>query len=142
MTSVQNLKYSLTNLSRCAIVLTNNSKVIGEENLQDFPLKHNAYIVNSCDQKCVTSPKLWTQLCEKFNFKALTFNQFELKLVKELLKDHCRNKPIMSCINIGKKHAIKKYHQFALNTSCFWGSKGLQLCHWYTVQFHEILLQK
>ena len=123
MTSVQNLKYSLTNLSRCAIVLTNNSKVIGEENLQDFPLKHNAYIVNSCDQKCVTSPKLWTQLCEKFNFKALTFNQFELKLVKELLKD--------DSINIGKKHAIKKYDQFTINTSCFWFA-----------QFHEIFVTK
>ena len=23
---------------------------------------------------------------------------------------------------IGKKHALKKYDQFALNTSCFWGS--------------------
>ena len=23
--------------------------------------------------------------------------------------------------NIGKKHAFKKYNQFALNTSCFWG---------------------
>ena len=23
---------------------------------------------------------------------------------------------------IGKKHAFKKYDQFALNTSCFWGS--------------------
>ena len=82
MTSVQNLKYSLTNLSRCAIVLTtnknnNSTKVIQEENLQDFPLKHNSFIVNSCDQKCVTSPKLWTQLCEKFNFKALTLNQFD-----------------------------------------------------------------
>ena len=25
---------------------------------------------------------------------------------------------------IGKKHALKKYDQFALNTSCFWGSTG------------------
>ena len=23
--------------------------------------------------------------------------------------------------NIGKKHALKKYDQFALDTSCFWG---------------------
>ena len=26
---------------------------------------------------------------------------------------------------VGKKHALKKYDQFALNTSCFWGSIGL-----------------
>ena len=25
---------------------------------------------------------------------------------------------------IGKKHAFKKYDQFALDTSCFWGSAG------------------
>ena len=25
---------------------------------------------------------------------------------------------------IGKKHALKKYGQFTLNTSCFWGSAG------------------
>ena len=24
-------------------------------------------------------------------------------------------------VHIGKKHALKKYDQFALNTSCFWG---------------------
>ena len=28
---------------------------------------------------------------------------------------------------IGKKYAIKKYDQFALNTSCFWGSTVDQL---------------
>ena len=114
MTSVQNLKYSLTNLSRCAIVLTtnknnNSTKVIQEENLQDFPLKHNSFIVNSCDQKCVTSPKLWTQLCEKFNFKALTFNQFDLILVKDLLKDDSIN-----IGNVRQHHAFKKYDLFAV----------------------------
>ena len=24
-------------------------------------------------------------------------------------------------LSVGKKHAFKKYDQFALNTSCFWG---------------------
>ena len=24
----------------------------------------------------------------------------------------------------GKKHALKKYDQFTLNTSCFWGNTG------------------
>ena len=27
-------------------------------------------------------------------------------------------------VDIGKKHALKKYDQFALNTGCFWGSTG------------------
>ena len=27
-------------------------------------------------------------------------------------------------ITIGKKHALKKYDQFALNTSCFWENVG------------------
>ena len=37
---------------------------------------------------------------------------------------------------LGKMHALKKYDQFALNTSCFWGSTGK------VVQFHEIFVKK
>ena len=37
---------------------------------------------------------------------------------------------------IGKKHALKKYDQFALNTSCFWGRTGSNITP--VVQFHEI----
>ena len=35
-------------------------------------------------------------------------------------------KPITTTVipSIGKKHALKKYDQFTLNTSCFWGSTG------------------
>ena len=29
--------------------------------------------------------------------------------------------PLPGNQSIGKKHALKKYVQFALNTSCFWG---------------------
>ena len=36
---------------------------------------------------------------------------------------------------IGKKHALKKYDQFALNTSCFWESTPV-------VQFHENFVTK
>ena len=35
----------------------------------------------------------------------------------------------------GKKHALKKYDQFVLNTSCFWGSIITPV-----VQFHEIFV--
>ena len=41
---------------------------------------------------------------------------------------------------IGKKHALKKYDQFALNTSCFWGSSGSNITP--VVQFHEIFVTK
>ena len=34
---------------------------------------------------------------------------------------------------IGKKHALKKYDQFTLNTSCFWGSTGSNITQ--VVQF-------
>ena len=33
-------------------------------------------------------------------------------------------KQLKGATNIGKKHALKKYDQFALNTSCFRGSTG------------------
>ena len=41
---------------------------------------------------------------------------------------------------IGKKHALNKYDQFALDTSCFWGSAGSNITP--VVQFTKFLLQK
>ena len=39
-------------------------------------------------------------------------------------------------MHLGKKHAaLKKYDQFALNTSCFWGGTGSNITP--TVQFDE-----
>ena len=43
-------------------------------------------------------------------------------------------------IIIGKKHALKKYDQFSLNTSCFWESTGSNITP--VVQFHEIFVTK
>ena len=37
--------------------------------------------------------------------------------------------------SIGKKHALKVYDQFTLNTSYFWGSTGSNITP--VVQFHE-----
>ena len=31
---------------------------------------------------------------------------------------------VVGSSEIGKRHALKKYDQFALNTSCFWGGTG------------------
>ena len=39
---------------------------------------------------------------------------------------------------IGKKHALKRYYQFALNTSCFWGSMESNITP--IMQFHEIII--
>ena len=47
-------------------------------------------------------------------------------------------KPWTICI--GKKHALKKYDQLALNTSCFWESTGSNITP--VVQFHENLVAK
>ena len=41
---------------------------------------------------------------------------------------------------LGKEHALKKYDQFALNTSCFWGSTGSNIT--LVVQFHGIFVTK
>ena len=41
---------------------------------------------------------------------------------------------------IGKKHALKKYDQFALNTSCFLGSTGSNVTS--VVPFHEFFVIK
>ena len=42
------------------------------------------------------------------------------------------------CDCTGKKHALKKYDQFALNTGCFWGSTASNITpDW---QFHEIVV--
>ena len=43
------------------------------------------------------------------------------------------HQPYAACI--GKKHALKKYDQFALNTGCFWGSTASNITP--VVQFHE-----
>ena len=47
------------------------------------------------------------------------------------------NKPL-SLKNIGKKHAFKKYDQFAPNTSCFCTGSNISS----VVQFHEIFVTK
>ena len=43
-------------------------------------------------------------------------------------------------MHLGKKHALKKYDCFALNTSCFGGSTGSN--NTQVVQFHEIFVAK
>ena len=46
--------------------------------------------------------------------------------------------------SIGKKHALKKYDQFALNTSCFWRSCAISryFCYKNNEQINLLLLLK
>ena len=48
--------------------------------------------------------------------------------------------PKRSGRRIGKKHALKEYDQFTLNTSCFWESTRSIIAP--VVQFHEIFVTK
>ena len=50
--------------------------------------------------------------------------------------DQSGTKLKMAIYYIGKNYALKKYDQFTLNTSCFWGSITP------VVQFHEIFVAK
>ena len=56
--------------------------------------------------------KLRTGIKERQFFYPATFETLEAIL---------RNN-FTSVLNIGKKHALKKYDQFAHNTTCIWGS--------------------
>ena len=56
------------------------------------------------------------------------FNQTRLNVLSTPNVTHVNNAGVVNIndnnVNndpIGKKHALKKYYQFALNTSCFWG---------------------
>ena len=70
-------------------------------------------------------------------------SQAGLEYQKQILYSICSD-PIfdqVDCeIDIGKKHALKKYDKFALNTSCFWESTGSNITP--VVQFYDIFVTK
>ena len=47
-----------------------------------------------------------------------------------------------SHLSIGKNHALKKYDQFAINTSCFWGKYWIEYYTHQLCNFEKFLLQK
>ena len=49
--------------------------------------------------------------------EAIKLIRHEVVLMKQLRHDN-----ILTCIGKIKKHALKRYTQFTLNTSCFWRS--------------------
>ena len=59
----------------------------------------------------------------------------------QLNMEGCIVKDMFSfCSVIGKKHACKKYDQFVISTSCFWGSTGSNITT--IVPFREIFVAK
>ena len=51
----------------------------------------------------------------------LSIEQVNTIFEKAVTKSNEENEKLSPEEDIGKKHALKKYDQFALNTSCFWG---------------------
>ena len=60
---------------------------------------------------------------------------FDCPKIKSNMDQLCFRDPL-----IGKKHALKKYDQFAQNISCFWGSTGSNITP--VVHFHDIFVAK
>ena len=82
VTNVKEVLYSLTNLSNCIII--NHGDNI-HANMETSALKYNSLLVEACDEKCLTSPSLWTQMCQYFNGKALAFDNFELSDINDAI---------------------------------------------------------
>ena len=95
MTSAKEIIYSLTNLSRCAII--NRSDAI-HETMEESPLKFNSFIVDSCDDKCLTSPGLWTQLCQFFQAQALSSESLDLNVLNDVLRSRDVNVDVIYVI--------------------------------------------
>ena len=55
--------------------------------------------------------------------------------IKKKYEEACKKLEEDITETIGKKHASKKYDQFALNTSCFWGITGSNITP--IVYFHK-----
>ena len=70
----------------------------------------------------------------------LSIEQVNTIFEKAVTKSNEENEKLSPEEDIGKKHALKKYDQFPLNTSCFLGSTGSDINP--VVQFHEICVTK
>ena len=68
------------------------------------------------------------------------FDQIEVANLQGQFRKTLIFKGIQSPRGIGKKHALKKYDQFALNTSCFWGSTRSNITP--VVQFHKSFVKE
>ncbi len=88
--SAKDVMYALTNLSNCAIV--NPVDFDSETNEEASAFQFNAMILEGdkvCDDKCLTSPKLWEQMCQYFNGQVLSWSldNEPPELIKQLSKE-------------------------------------------------------
>ena len=56
-------------------------------NLSQSLLKFNSLLKEACDEKCLTSPSLWSQMCQHFNVKALVLDQFNISDLNQIHKE-------------------------------------------------------
>ena len=82
VTNAKEILYSLTNLSNCVIINHGDNL---HANMEKSALKFNSLLLEACDDKCLTSPSLWTQLCQYFNGKALAFDNVKLSDIKDVI---------------------------------------------------------
>ena len=76
VTNAKEVLYSLTNLSNCIIINHGDNL---HTNMTTSALKFNSLLVEACDDKCLTSPSLWTQMCQYFNTNIYKF-EFYIKI--------------------------------------------------------------
>ena len=84
VTNAKEILYSLTNLSNCVIINHGDNL---HANMETSALKFNSLLLEACDDKCLTSPSLWTQLCQYFNGKALAFDNVKLADIKDAINE-------------------------------------------------------
>ena len=71
------------------------------------------------------------------NIQTAAMRQLQATLAEFSPAEQSLVQSIEEQLAIGKKHALKKYDQFALNTCCFWGSTRSNITS--GVQFHQII---
>ena len=72
-------------------------------------------IENLNDKNENSDSKTESQSISPIETDLTTISKIPLEKTTSKVDDHANDS------GIGKKHALKKYDQFALNTSCFWG---------------------
>ena len=96
VTNAKEILYSLTNLSNCVIINHGDNL---HANMETSALKFNSLLLEACDDKCLTSPSLWTQLCQYFNGKALAFDNVRLADIKDAINERKSGSMNLTTVN-------------------------------------------
>ena len=76
--------YILQNLQKCVIISQEN--VLRDGDLKHSNLACNSHILNICDENCLKSPSLLSDLCAIFPSKTLILDQIKLDQLKSQVK--------------------------------------------------------